>query len=130
MSGKIMSTEDRLRQALSRVADEVAEKNTTMPIVIPVRQIMGAVFAVFSDVPRVPDLTADEVAERRWMQAEVTSGGWVDGVEIPAASVRVSSGRVSLFAGGGEVALSPSQAEEYGQVILRAALLARGAVSC
>lgn len=48
-----ISKDDELWAALARVADQAAAK-TAMPLVVPVREIMAAVHAVYDDVPRVP----------------------------------------------------------------------------
>lgn len=49
----MLSLDDQLWTALTGVADRVAARNA-IPLVVPVKEIMAAVHAVYADVPRIP----------------------------------------------------------------------------
>jgi hypothetical protein len=61
--------DSRLFDALRTMADELAVKHTSMPIVVPARQIADVVNKLLPDLPRIPDYDTVSAPERRWAEA-------------------------------------------------------------
>lgn len=59
----------RIREVVERVGIDAATK-TTMPVVIPTKQLVSGLLAMFADVPRVPDYDAVAAHAARWMELE------------------------------------------------------------
>ena len=62
--GTTPGIDQRIRDALERVADEEAAKSTRVPIVVPVKQISEAMYRIFSGVARIPSYAHARAVEK------------------------------------------------------------------
>lgn len=112
-------TDDRLRVELENVANELAAKHT-MPFVVPVKQILAAVYKVFADVPRIPNYDAELPWNEQpsWMNAMTISL-----TELPENPSNIRSwyvtdtGEVGVMIESGdacaEIKLEPTAAKDF-----------------
>jgi hypothetical protein len=108
--------DSRLREALSRVADDLAAKHTRMAIAVPVKQIITAVFEVIADLPRIPDYDSTLAAKQVWSSEVVYASDEVP--DDPAeCTVRVNGAAVAVRViedgADTEVLLNPQHAEGF-----------------
>lgn len=60
--------DSRLRAALNEEANRLAASHS-IPIVMPVKEILSAMYRVLADVPRVPDYDHELAGEQAWRTA-------------------------------------------------------------
>lgn len=106
-----------LRDAFETVGNDLAVKHTTMPIVVPVRQLVDATVRVIGDLPRIPDY--DDVSAHKQQWSETQSYSPVElpedepktlGVNAEGAVVVV---RANLGSVDDDVRLDPDHAEGF-----------------
>jgi hypothetical protein len=78
----------RLVDALEVMADELAVKHTSMPIVVPAGQIADVVAKLVPDMPRVPDYDHVSALAQRWSETTVYSPSRLPDREPSAIGVR------------------------------------------
>lgn len=61
--------DSRMRDALERMTDEVAARHSSMPIVVPVKEIMETITSLLPDIPRVPDYDHVSAHVAKWTRA-------------------------------------------------------------
>lgn len=59
-------TDDRLRAELEAEINQLAAKHTRTAIVVPVKQVLAAVYRVLPDVPRIPNYDPEVAAAQTW----------------------------------------------------------------
>lgn len=59
----------RIRDVVERVGTDAATK-TSMPVLIPTKQLVSGLLAMLADVPRIPDYDAVAAHAARWMELE------------------------------------------------------------
>lgn len=61
--------ESRLRDALERMTDQVAARHTSMPIIVPVKEIIETLTRLLPDIVRVPDYDHVSASLTKWTEA-------------------------------------------------------------
>ncbi len=68
----------RIREVVERVGT-ISAARTSLPVLIPTRELVSGLLAMFTDVPRIPDYDAVAAHSARWTELEFTP------LEVPDA---------------------------------------------
>lgn len=128
--------DSRLRDEFERVTDEVAARHTSMPIVVPVKELVEAVMRLLPDLPRIPDYDHVSASLARWTETTVYDRYSVPDTDPDSIGVFVRDqgpdlGKVCVEFSrpGADVTstldLEPDAAESFGLAVLAACAYAK-----